>query len=510
MVCLCGGPALGWTAIGSGIEYQAFTTSGPNNLFVARMARSDASTTIESCIAGGFVGPKSGGGYNTEIVRNQAGRCDDAINWWGGGWGQRNDVKIAINGDFFSSSAGITGGQIQSGWYAKRFTLYGGISGFGWRTDRTPFFGGCLRYVDYWNTVTYADGYYQNFHGVNTARGTNQIIVYTPHYNNQTPSASTGVEVLVRMDQPTCVTDFWESDESAGRVVQIWQNSGSHYIPFDCVVLSASGYAGALMLMHATVGSRVSLTQKLQDMNEMDTTGGGGCETTTYLPWRNTYASVSTNYRFLKDGVVRSPSASDYPGLVVRDPRTAVACNSDHVFFVVCDGRTAQSVGMTMTELGNWCVNTLGATDGANLDGGGSSTMVVKLPGTGALTVVNHPSDGSERAVGNGLVMVNVAPKLQSTTYSAGQQVKTTASASLRLGPGTNYGSVATIAANSQGIVLDHPMRGGLRQRSLLVECRFRRNRGLGDGVHAPSSSACRLARWTLTTRGRGLRHSTH
>jgi hypothetical protein len=74
-------------------------------------------------------------------------------------------------------------------------------------------------------------------------------------------------------------------------------------------------------------------------------------------------------------------------------PRTAVARLVDgKVLFIVVDGRSAASRGVTLSELADVLLN-LGATDAVNLDGGGSSAMVVN----GA--VVNVPSDGAQRAV---------------------------------------------------------------------------------------------------------------
>lgn len=42
----------------------------------------------------------------------------------------------------------------------------------------------------------------------------------------------------------------------------------------------------------------------------------------------------------------------------------------------------------------------LGARDAINLDGGGSTAMVI------GKKVVNHPSDGAERAVGDALLVL--------------------------------------------------------------------------------------------------------
>jgi hypothetical protein len=74
-------------------------------------------------------------------------------------------------------------------------------------------------------------------------------------------------------------------------------------------------------------------------------------------------------------------------------PRTAVArLANGKVLFIVVDGRRAASRGLTLSELADVLLN-LGATDAINLDGGGSSAMVIN----GA--VVNVPSDGAQRAV---------------------------------------------------------------------------------------------------------------
>ncbi len=40
-----------WTSVGDGIDYQAFSAAGPNNLFVTRMTRSNTNTTIDTSIA---------------------------------------------------------------------------------------------------------------------------------------------------------------------------------------------------------------------------------------------------------------------------------------------------------------------------------------------------------------------------------------------------------------------------------------------------------------------------
>ena len=61
-----------------------------------------------------------------------------------------------------------------------------------------------------------------------------------------------------------------------------------------------------------------------------------------------------------------------------------------------------------------------GASAALNLDGGGSTAMVVRQPGGYSPLLVNSPSDGNERRVSAILQVVNTAPqgKAKSITLS--------------------------------------------------------------------------------------------
>lgn len=411
--------AVAWTTVGPGIEYQEFTLPDPNNVFVARMDRRNPAVTIESSIGQGRL---SGG---TETVRAQASRYEDAIGYWGYDWGRRHDVIVAINGDFWNTSTGVPlGGQIHSGWVAKTFS---GAS-FGWSMNRNPFIQNAptllprVRYM--------ASGSTQYCNGLNRSRGTNELVLYTPQYDSTTKTDNTGVEVVVEMTRPTLVLP--DSEPAVGRVRQIRNSLGSTPIPFDHVVLSATGAAATTLLSRVSIGAEVGIS----------------CQSGYSEPWMRTYAGVGAGEWFLMSGVVVG-------GQEVLHPRTAIAYNADHVFFVVVDGRSTVSIGMNMTQLGNFCKDYLGATFGVNQDGGGSSTMVVNG------VVKNDPSDGRERAVANGMMMIAIQPKIQSTTFGVNDLISvTTANTNLRLGPGTNYSSLTSLAKNTQGTVLDHSLRG--------------------------------------------------
>jgi len=97
---------------------------------------------------------------------------------------------------------------------------------------------------------------------------------------------------------------------------------------------------------------------------------------------------------------------------IARNPRTAagIANRGHRVMLVAVDGRQAgYSAGMSLRELAT-LMRALGARDAINLDGGGSTTLVVADPRAGALRIANHPSDaGGERAVGDALAVVRGA-----------------------------------------------------------------------------------------------------
>ncbi len=102
------------------------------------------------------------------------------------------------------------------------------------------------------------------------------------------------------------------------------------------------------------------------------------------------------------------PATDSLPGLTAkftetRHPRSGVGFSRDGstVYFVTVDGRQQSSVGMSLIEFGDLMIE-LGCYEALNLDGGGSTTMVVQGK------VVNLPSDANgERPVANALLLIS-------------------------------------------------------------------------------------------------------
>ncbi|GGU40905.1 hypothetical protein GCM10010178_36790 [Lentzea flava] len=88
-------------------------------------------------------------------------------------------------------------------------------------------------------------------------------------------------------------------------------------------------------------------------------------------------------------------------------PRTAVGFSADgrKMVMLTVDGRQNPYLpGLNLRDLADAMIE-LGAHNALNLDGGGSSTMLAREPGTTELKVVNTPSDGAERPIPNGLAL---------------------------------------------------------------------------------------------------------
>ena len=89
----------------------------------------------------------------------------------------------------------------------------------------------------------------------------------------------------------------------------------------------------------------------------------------------------------VENGAVTAEPGEEVGRAKASNPRTAIGKVADgHYVFVVSDGRTDESEGLSLSDLATFMANELGVECAYNLDGGGSSTMVYKD------NVVNKPT----------------------------------------------------------------------------------------------------------------------
>ena len=115
--------------------------------------------------------------------------------------------------------------------------------------------------------------------------------------------------------------------------------------------------------------------------------------------------AVGASHVILKNGATANLSiGTEFSD--TRHPRTAAGVTSDGtVVLIVVDGRQPEiSNGASLADLA-YIMSTLDCINAVNLDGGGSSTFILKNE-KGELVTENSPSAGSLRAVANGLMVV--------------------------------------------------------------------------------------------------------
>nr|WP_319769767.1 phosphodiester glycosidase family protein [Streptomyces europaeiscabiei] len=177
-----------------------------------------------------------------------------------------------------------------------------------------------------------------------------------------------------------CSTDTHEVLVEDGRVVGSAGTPGSGAIAAGATVL-VGREAGAQRLRRLSPGDSVEVQHVL-------------------------VASTGTPYAFALGGYPVLRGGRPLPGLddTTSTVRTAagIADGGHRLLLLALDGAAAYRTGLTIAEVAD-TMRELGSVEAFSLDGGGSSTLVARAPGASAVTVRNHPSDGAERAVPNGI-----------------------------------------------------------------------------------------------------------
>ena len=219
--------------------------------------------------------------------------------------------------------------------------------------------------LSYLGTVSLPDGRTLTIKGLNRQRITDDLVLFNRNYAGSTRTNEHGREVRV----------------SKGRATEV-SAKGNMRLDRDSLVLSGHG-ANADALAHIRRGDRVAIAQTLGSRlaDEARLVVGGGP-------------------LLVEKGVVNVRSREESMASDIaygRAPRTGVGVKADGtVLLMVVDGRSQYSAGMSLKEFATY-LKRFGAVSAVNLDGGGSSEMV--LDGK----IMNRPSDGSERPVSIGL-----------------------------------------------------------------------------------------------------------
>lgn len=172
-------------------------------------------------------------------------------------------------------------------------------------------------------------------------------------------------------------------------VTEVFETQDDVAIGEDNYILTAALESGYETLFSSyQPGDEVTLTTSCTDEALSETDWAGGCGD---ILISNGSITDSSNWTY-RTG---------------RAPRTAAGVKADGtMLFYTVDGRqSGYSGGLTEMDLAEELLQQ-GCVWAVNLDGGGSTTFGVRLPGSSGVTVANSPSDGSLRSCAAFLLLV--------------------------------------------------------------------------------------------------------
>lgn len=347
--------------VGPGILHSKFyDNEGPWAIDVLEIDLTNSNISIESVKANDNI-------VGREKTSTMARRKDRNGHW----------VVAAINADFFNPNGSSINCQVVNGTILKTPNKN---SVLGIAENLKPFIEilKCYSEIISHNDIHKVDG-------VNRGRDTDELLLYNHYYGTNTKTNIWGSEVRFQTIDNWAVNDTFRI-----KVIDVDSTIGNQNIPTKGGVLSGHGTSRNWLLANSSVGDTLHLILRLNPIKNriMEIVGG------TPRIIRNGRISI-------EEGFVNSNFANK------RHPRTAVGFSKDStklILFTV-DGRQPDySVGMTLREEAEHLLD-LGVYHAINLDGGGSTTMVVHHK------IENRPSDpDGERAVSNALLVISKIP----------------------------------------------------------------------------------------------------
>ncbi len=304
-------------------------------------------------------------------------------------WGTRNIKQAAeymkdngmrplvgINADYFSFKTGIPMGHtIIDGEIASKEN--GGMDAVGFRADGTGYIGWLDIKTTLSNSSDSADVMYINKW---CQPGFDPIYMFTDKFGESTKTKSNCIFAICTPKKGKLKL----GDTLTLKVDEVFTYDGEITIP-DGKIVIAMDTSGDASLYRFMTSIREGQTLKVTN----EAVGDG--------EWNNIQNGMgSVGGRLLTNGQINSGFEAG------TAPRTAVGIKADgNIVFYVIDGRQkGYSYGAQLTTLAERMIE-LGCVDAINLDGGGSTSIAGVFPGSDALTVVNHPSDGALRNVAN-------------------------------------------------------------------------------------------------------------
>jgi hypothetical protein len=209
--------------------------------------------------------------------------------------------------------------------------------------------------------------------------GSNDTVVFTPQFGAPlppAPSSGPALQVVVA---------------ARGRVVSAGAPGGT--LPAGDWAVQAIGTDEAWLASHATVGARLSVSERLRTGSGQPLQLSPATTVTSAGPLlvRNGRPAIDA----VAEGVLDPRDLNDYTFSAYRHARTMIGADRrGRILLATVDGIAGVSEGMTLTEEADF-MRSLGAVEAMNLDGGGSTQFA------SFGRVLDDPSSSPLRPVGD-------------------------------------------------------------------------------------------------------------
>lgn len=292
------------------------------------------------------------------------------------------DSTVAINSDFFAWGSQSGRGSPVGALYFDKKMYSSPASDSGMYTimqdeNRNVF----ADIVEYSLVLTAPNGEQMQIAGKNKLSDLSKVMMYDKYYDEYSlGSTETQYEVVIKNN---IVSEIRFSSEPIKLVDNMY-------------VLAGLSDHDTFLLDNLKIGDKVKIEESSNfNFEDLNFAAGAGA-------------------KLVENGKTLSSFSHTVSGV---HPRTAfgISKNKKTVYFVVIDGRSSSTSGMSMAELASF-MHYIGSYNAVNLDGGGSSTFVTKNLKSGAQELINTPSGGSQRKVSAALSVVSSIKK-PSTLY---------------------------------------------------------------------------------------------
>ncbi|MGE5429674.1 MAG: phosphodiester glycosidase family protein [Syntrophomonadaceae bacterium] len=300
-----------------------------------------------------------------------------------------HEVLAAVNADFFNMKTGeVENNMVIEGQFLKAVHVTDSPfdpshkihSQFAFTYGNKPL----IEKFSFYGEVIMPDGNKNSITRINSSADSNSFTLYNFYQGNETPEVKGDLSrAEIELTPVKAQSDTFICVASSSVLL-----GGKHAITKGKSILSAAGSFAPRLEKSLKYGDTLKVVVRLNPFHAAIRTVVGG------------WPQIVSNGMNIADQT--DSLEGTFPKFSrVKHPRTGIGFSSDSltVYFITVDGRQESSSGATLKAFADLMISE-GIYEGLNLDGGGSTTMVINGK------VVNRPSDKEgERPVGNSLLL---------------------------------------------------------------------------------------------------------